>query len=75
MKQKATVYKGKTHPTSNNQSKGELSFAKKDGHGKFNWGKVTDYSYIHDPTKGDDIRVLHDMIEDTNISNHKEDIV
>jgi len=40
---------------------------KKDGHGKFNWGKPTDYEYTRDPTEGDDKRVLDDLLADTSI--------
>lgn len=59
--------KDKTQPASKNQRKGELSSAKKDGHGKFNWGKPADYEYVRDPTEGDDKRVLDDLLRDTSI--------
>lgn len=36
--------------------------AKKDGHGKFNWGKQLDYKYPPDPAQGDDQRVLDELV-------------
>ena len=38
--------------------------AKKDGHGKFNWGKQLDYEYPPDPAEGDDERVLDDLVSE-----------
>ena len=43
--------------------------AKKDGHGKFNWGKQLDYVYPLDAAEGDDPRVLDDHVrDDTSVS-------
>ena len=58
--------KDKTLPASKNQRRKELSpTSKKDGHGKFNWGKPTDYEY--DPQEGDDKRVLNELLRDSRI--------
>lgn len=58
--------KDKTLPAAKNQRKKEPpAGAKKDGHGRFNWGKPTDYEC--DSSEGDDERVLDDLLRDPSI--------
>ena len=58
--------KDKTLPALKNQRKKEMpAAAKKDGHGRFNWGKPTEYE--HDPSEGDDKRVLDELLRDPSI--------
>lgn len=59
--------KDKTVPSSKNLRTHKDPYAKKDGHGKFNWGKPTDYEYMRDPQEGDDKRVLEDMYCDPSV--------
>ena len=58
--------KDKTLPAPKNQRRKEPpAAAKKDGHGKFNWGKPTEYEY--DSSAGDDKRCLEELLRDPSI--------